>query len=153
LALKIPKDRREMSEAKSGDTVHVHYTGRLEDGTVFDTSEGRDPLPFELGARQVILGFDAAITGMGVGEKKTVTIPCDEAYGPHSDDLTFLVPRENLPEGYEPKQGEVMRMETKEGQQMNVIITEVDEDQVRMDANHPLVGKDLIFDIELVKID
>ena len=142
-----------MSDAKSGDTVHVHYTGRLEDGTVFDTSDGRDPLPFELGARQVIAGFDEAITGMEVGDKKTVTIPCAEAYGQHSDDLTFLVPRENLPTGYEPKEGEVMRMETKEGQQMNVIITEVDEDQVRMDANHPLVGKDLIFDIELVKID
>ena len=142
-----------MSDAKSGDTVHVHYTGRLEDGTVFDTSDGRDPLPFELGARQVIAGFDEAITGMEVGDKKTVTIPCAEAYGQHSDDLTFLVPRENLPTGYEPKEGEVMRMETKEGQQMNVIITEVDGDQVRMDANHPLVGKDLIFDIELVKID
>ena len=142
-----------MSEAKSGDTVHVHYTGRLEDGTVFDTSDGRDPLPFELGARQVIAGFDEAITGMEVGGKKTVTIPCAEAYGQHSDDLTFLVPRENLPDGYDPKEGEVMRMETKEGQQMNVIITEVDGDQVRMDANHPLVGKDLIFDIELVRID
>ena len=142
-----------MSEAKSGDTVHVHYTGKLEDGTIFDTSDGRDPLPVELGARQVIPGFDEAITGMAVGDKKTVTISCDEAYGQHSDDLTFLVPLENLPPGYDPKVGEVMRMETKEGQQMNVIITEVDEDQVRMDANHPLVGKDLIFDIELVKID
>ncbi len=142
-----------MSEAKSGDKVHVHYTGRLEDGTVFDTSDGRDPLPFELGGGQVIPGFNKAITGMEVGEKKTVTIPSEDAYGQHSDDRTFLVPRDNLPPGYDPKVGEVMRMETKEGQQMNVIITEVDEDQVRMDANHPLVGKDLIFDIELVKID
>jgi len=142
-----------MSEAKSGDKVHVHYTGRLEDGTVFDTSDGHDPLPFELGGGQVIPGFNKAITGMEVGEKKTVTIPSEDAYGPHSDDSTFMVPRENLPPGYDPKVGEVMRMETKEGQQMNVIITEVDEDSVRMDANHPLVGKDLIFDIELVKID
>jgi len=142
-----------MSEAKSGDTAHVHYTGRLEDGTIFDTSDGRDPLPFELGGGQVIPGFDKAITGMEVGEKKTVTIPSAEAYGPHSDERTFMVPRDNLPPGYDPKVGEVMRMETKEGQQMNVIITEVNEDSVRMDANHPLVGKDLIFDIELVKVD
>jgi peptidylprolyl isomerase len=142
-----------MSEAKAGDTVHIHYTGKTSDGTMFDSSEGRDPLAFELGSGMVIPGFDKAVTGMEEGEKKTVTIPCDEAYGPHRDELTFTVPRENLPEGYDPKEGEVMRMETREGQQTNVIITEVGEETVKMDANHPLVGKDLVFDVELVKID
>ena len=85
-----------MSQAKSGDTVHVHYTGRLDDGSVFDTSEGRDPLTFELGKNMVVPGFEKAVTGMAVGEKKTVTFPSDEAYGPRLDQLTFTVPRENL---------------------------------------------------------
>jgi peptidylprolyl isomerase len=142
-----------MSAAKAGDTVHIHYTGKTTDGTMFDTSEGRDPLAFELGSGMVIPGFDEAVTGMEVGQKKSITIPCDEAYGPHRDELTFTVPRENLPEGYDPQEGEVMRMESKDGSQTNVIITEVSEETVMMDANHPLVGKDLVFDMELVKID
>ena len=141
-----------MSQAKSGDTVHVHYTGKLDDGSVFDTSEGRDPLTFQLGKGMVVPGFETAVTGMAVGEKKTVTFPSEEAYGPRLEQLTFTVPRENLPPGYDPKEGEMLRMETKDGRQMDVLVTSADAAGVRLDANHPLAGKDLTFDVELVKI-
>lgn len=141
-----------MSQAKKGDTVHIHYTGRLDDGTVFDTSENREPLAFQIGKGMVVPGFEKAITGMEVGEKKTETIPADLAYGPRVEQLTFMVPRENLPPGYDPQVGEIMRMETKDGRQMDVLITSADPEMIRMDANHPLAGKDLTFDIELVKI-
>lgn len=141
-----------MSAAKSGDFVHVHYTGKLEDGTVFDTSQNRDPLTFELGKGQVIPGFEKAIEGMVAGDTKTEVIPSDNAYGPRLEQLTFTVPRENLPEGYEPQVGEVMRMETRDGRQMDVVITDSKEGFVKMDANHPLAGQDLTFVIELVKV-
>ncbi|MFC1790978.1 peptidylprolyl isomerase [Gemmatimonadota bacterium] len=141
-----------MAQAAKGDFVHVHYTGKLEDGVVFDTSEGRDPLTFELGKGLVVPGFDEAVGGMAVGEKKTVTLPSAQAYGPRLDHLTFTVPRENLPPGYDPQVGEIMRMEARDGRQMDVVITDSDDDTVKMDANHPLAGKDLTFEIELVKI-
>lgn len=141
-----------MSQAKSGDTVHVHYTGKLGDGSVFDSSEGRDPLSFELGKGMVVPGFEKAVTGMEVGEKKTVTFPSEEAYGPRLDQLTFTVPRDNLPEGYDPKKGEMLRMETRDGRQMDVLVTGADQESVKLDANHPLAGHDLTFDVELVKI-
>jgi peptidylprolyl isomerase len=141
-----------MSQAKSGDTVHIHYTGRLNDGAVFDSSEGRAPLTFQLGKGMVVPGFERAVTGMAVGEKKTAEIPSDEAYGPRLDQLTFIVPRENLPPGYDPQVGEMMRMETRDGRQMDAVVTHSDAKVVKMDANHPLAGKDLTFDIELVKI-
>lgn len=141
-----------MTQAKNGDTVHVHYTGRLEDESVFDSSEGREPLTFQLGSGQVVPGFEKAIEGMAVGEKKTQTIVSTEAYGPRLDQLTFTVPRENLPPGYDPKEGELMRMETRDGRQMDVVVVSADEGFVKMDANHPLSGQDLTFDIELVEI-
>lgn len=141
-----------MSQAKSGDFVHIHYTGRLDDESVFDTSDGMDPLAFQLGKGQVVPGFEAAVTGMEVGEKKTVNIPSDQAYGPRVEQLVFTAPRENLPPGYDPQEGEMMRLETKDGRQMDVVVASTDENSVRMDANHPLAGKDLTFDIELVKI-
>lgn len=141
-----------MSEAKSGDHVHVHYTGKLDDGTVFDTSQGRDPLTFQLGKGQVVPGFEKAIMGMAVGDQKTETIPSDKAYGPRLEQLTFTVPRENLPEGYDPRVGEMLRMETRDGRQMDVLVTDSDEGFVKLDANHPLAGKDLTFDIELVRV-
>ena len=141
-----------MTQAKSGDTVLVHYAGRLNDDSVFDTSEGRDPLTFQLGKGQVVPGFDKAVAGMEVGGKKTVTIPSDEAYGPRIDQLTFTAPRENLPQGYDPQVGEMMGLETRDGRQMEVVITHVDDNSVKMDGNHPLAGQDLTFDIELVKI-
>ncbi len=142
-----------MRQAKSGDTVHGHYAGRLDDGSVFDTSEGRDPLTFQLGVGHVVPGFDKAVTGMEVGEKKTVTFLADEAYGPRLEQLTFIVPRENLPQGYDPKEGETLGMETKDGRQMDVIVISADETSVKLDGNHALAGKDLTFDVELVKID
>jgi peptidylprolyl isomerase len=141
-----------MSSAKKGDFVHVHYTGRLNDGTVFDTSENREPLTFQLGKGQVIPGFEKALEGMAEGETKTELIPADKAYGPRLEQLTFTVPRENLPEGYDPQEGEVMRMETRDGRQMDVVVTHSDEGFVKMDANHPLAGQDLTFDIELVEV-
>ena len=142
-----------MSQAKKGDTVQVHYTGRLEDGTVFDSSRNRDPFSFELGKGMVVPGFEKAILGMEVGEKKTETIAAADAYGPRVQQLTFMVPRGNLPPGYDPQPGEVLRMETKDGRQMNVLVTSADPETVKLDANHPLAGKDLTFDIELVSID
>lgn len=142
-----------MAEAKSGDTVHVHYTGKLDDGSVFDTSEGRDPLSFELGKQMVVPGFEEAVTGMEEGEKKTVSFSSDDAYGPRMDQLVFTVPRENLPPGYDPQEGQMLRMETKDGRQMDVLVVGADESGVKLDANHPLAGKDLTFDVELVKID
>lgn len=146
-------ERVGMSEAKSGDMVHVHYTGRLADGSVFDTSEGRDPLTFQLGKGMVVPGFEKAVTGMEVGEKKTVDFPSDEAYGPRLSQLTFTVPRENLPPGYDPQEGEMLRMETKDGRQMDVRVTSAGEESVQLDANHPLAGHDLTFEVELMKID
>ncbi len=141
-----------MSEAKSGDFVHIHYTGKLDDGTVFDSSRGRDPLVFQLGKGQVVAGFEKAVLGMVVGETKSETIPADQAYGPRLKQLTFTVPRENLPQGYDPQVGETMRMETRDGRQMDVLVTGSDEGFVKMDANHPLAGKDLTFEIEMVGI-
>ena len=141
-----------MSEAKSGDVVHVHYTGTLTDGSLFDSSEGRDPLTFQLGKGQVVPGFEKAVTGMAVGEKKTETFPADEAYGPRLDNLVFTIPRENLPLGYDPTVGEMLGMETRDGRQMDVLVTHSDESTVRVDANHPLAGKDLTFEIELLEV-
>jgi len=141
-----------MSQAKSGDQVHVHYTGKFDDASVFDSSDGLDPLTFQLGKGQVVPGFDTAVTGMEVGEKKTVKIPSDEAYGPRLEQLVFTAPRDNLPAGYDPQEGEMLRLETKDGRQMDVVVIFSDAESVRMDGNHPLAGKDLTFDIELVKI-
>jgi peptidylprolyl isomerase len=141
-----------MPKARRGDFVHVHYTGRLDDNSVFDTSEGRDPLSFQLGKGQVVPGFDKAVSHMEVGQKKTVTIPAAEAYGPRIDQLTFTAPLENMPPGFYPRVGEMMGLETRDGRQMDVVVTHVDEKSVKMDGNHPLAGRDLTFDIELVKI-
>jgi peptidylprolyl isomerase len=141
-----------MSEAKSGDSVHVHYTGKLADGSVFDSSEDRDPLTFQLGKGQVVPGFNKAVTGMKVREKKTETFPADQAYGPRLENLIFTIPRDNLPPGYDPGVGEMLGMETKDGRQMDVVVIHSDESVVKVDANHPLAGEDLTFEIELVKI-
>jgi len=141
-----------MSEATKGHRVHVHYTGKLDDESVFDSSDGRDPLTFELGKGQVVPGFERAVFGMKVGEKKTVTIPSQEAYGPRVEQLVFTTPRENLPQGYDPKVGEMLRLEGRDGQRIDVMVTHADESVVRMDGNHPLAGHDLTFDIELVRV-
>lgn len=141
-----------MQQAKSGDTVKVHYSGRLTDGTTFDTSSGRDPLEFKVGNGDVIKGFDEGVTGMSVGDKKTVHIPADEAYGQKDDERVIEFPRTNFPPDMEPEIGMQLNMTNGSGQVIPVIIIEVGEESITLDANHPLAGEDLIFDIELVDI-
>jgi len=138
--------------ARDGDTVKVHYTGRLQDGTVFDTSIGSEPLEFTLGQGQIIPGFEQAVIGMQVGESKTVTIPVEQAYGPRRDDMVLEIERDRLPEDLEPQVGMQLQMNRGDGGIMIVTITEVSETTVKIDANHPLAGQDLTFDIELVDI-
>lgn len=142
-----------MAEVKAGDTVHLHYTGTLLDGTTFDSSEGRDPLAFEVGSGQIIPGLDVAIPGMTVGEKKIVKIGADDAYGQSNPEMRQAVPREGIPADIPLEVGTQLQMQTPDGQAMPVTVVEVDEATVTLDANHPLAGKDLQFDIELVKID
>ncbi len=141
-----------MSEAKSGDTVRIHYTGTLDDGTQFDSSAGREPLEFALGGGQVIPGFDNAVDGMTVGESKTVTIPPEEAYGQRHDQLVQQVSREALPDDMEPAVGMHLQSQSPDGKIMNLVVTEVADESITVDANHPLSGQALTFDIELVEI-
>ncbi len=141
-----------MASAKNGDTVRVHYTGKLLDGTIFDSSEGSDPLEFILGQQQVIAGFDRAVLGMNIGAKTTVTIPVADAYGPRKPGLVLDVDRSEFPPDIEPRIGLNLRMEQADGSTVNVAITNVVESMVTLDANHPLAGEDLVFDIELVEI-
>ena len=141
-----------MSTAKQGDNVKVHYTGRLKDGTQFDSSAGREPLGFTVGAGQMIKGFDAAVNGMAVGDKKTVEIPAAEAYGEVNPQMIVDIPRTNLPPDLNPTVGQQLGMTTPEGQQVPVKVKEVHDDKIVIDANHELAGKELIFDIELVEI-
>ncbi|GGM04182.1 peptidyl-prolyl cis-trans isomerase [Pseudooceanicola nanhaiensis] len=141
-----------MSEAKQGDTVRIHYTGTLNDGTTFDSSEGRDPLEFTVGTGQIIPGLEKAIPGMNVGEKKTVEVPCAEAYGEREPGAMQTVPRDQIPEEIEVKPGLQLQVQTPQGQVMPVTVAEVNESEVTLDANHPLAGRDLTFDIELVEI-
>ncbi|MBO3698280.1 peptidylprolyl isomerase [Roseivirga sp. E12] len=141
-----------MQVAKKGDQVKVHYTGKLTDGTIFDSSEGRAPLEFEVGAGMMIKGFDAAVDGMAVGAKVTAEIPAAEAYGEAREDMIIDIPKTNLPPDLNPEVGQQLAMSQPNGQQVPVKVKEVREDVVVIDANHDLAGKDLIFDIELVEI-
>lgn len=141
-----------MTQAKSGDTVRIHYTGTLEDGTQFDSSDGRDPLEFALGGGQVIPGFDSAVDGMTVGESKSVTIEPDQAYGQRHEQLVQEVPKSALPEEMEPATGMQLQSQSPDGQVMNLVVTEVQDDSITVDANHPLAGQALTFAIELVEI-
>lgn len=141
-----------MEQAKSGDTVKVHYHGRLTDGTTFDSSEGREPLEFEVGSGSVIAGFDNGVTGMAIGEKKTIQIPVEQAYGPKDPGMLVEFPKSNFPPDMNPELGMRLNMTNGSGQVIPVVITDIREDSVTLDANHPLAGEDLIFDIELVSI-
>ena len=141
-----------MQQVKAGDTVKVHYHGRLTDGTTFDSSEGREPLEFKVGSGQVIKGFDDGVTGMEVGQKKTINIPADEAYGAKNEEMVVNFPRANFPEDLNPEVGMQLNMTNGSGQVIPVVIMEVGEEEVILDANHPLAGQDLIFDLELVSI-
>ncbi|NNE89459.1 MAG: peptidylprolyl isomerase [Silicimonas sp.] len=141
-----------MSEAKSGDTVRIHYTGTLDDGSTFDSSAGRDPLEFRLGSGQVVPGFDKAVDGMNVGEEKTVAIPPEDAYGEHHEGNVQAFPRDKFPDDIPLEIGTQLQMSMPDGQPIMVSIAEVNEEQVKLDANHPLAGKELTFKIELVEI-
>ncbi len=141
-----------MQQAKKGDTVNVHYHGKLADGTTFDSSEGRDPLQFIVGSAQVIKGFDDAMIDMTIGEKKTVNIPVEHAYGERSEDMMIEYPITEFPSDMKPEVGMELQMGDNSGNIFPVVITQVSEESVVLDANHPLAGKELIFDIELVSI-
>ena len=141
-----------MQYVKSGDKVRVHYHGKLTDGSTFDSSEGRDPLEFEVGSGSVIVGFDIGVTGMQVGEKKTVSIPVEDAYGPKQDDMIMEFSRDRFPEDMVPEIGMQLNMSNGAGQNFPVVIREVEETTVLLDANHPLAGEELVFDLELIEI-
>ncbi len=141
-----------MTAAKTGDSVKIHYTGKLADGTVFDSSNGREPLGFTLGSGEVIPGFDDAVTGMKVGESKSVTIPMDRAYGPRNEQMIIEVPRGQVPPDLEPEVGQRLQMGGPNGELVVVRVVGVDEQAVILDANPPLAGEDLNFDLELVAI-
>ena len=140
-------------QAQNGDVVEVDYTGTLENGTVFDTSEGRDPLRFTLGEGQMIPGFEQAVLGMKVGESKTVTIPADEAYGPHSDDMVQVIDREELTNIPNPEVGQQLYGSQPGGGTITGTITNVTDTTITVDFNHHLAGKDLTFEIELMSIE
>jgi peptidylprolyl isomerase len=141
-----------MQQVKSGDTVRVHYHGKLTDGSSFDSSEGREPLEFTVGQGQVIKGFDDAMMDMQPGQKKTVQIPVDEAYGQRSSDMMIPYPRAEFPDDMEPEVGMALQMHDPEGNVHQVVIAELNDENVILDANHPLAGQDLVFEIELVSI-
>jgi peptidylprolyl isomerase len=141
-----------MSQAKSGDTVKIHYTGTLDDGSEFDSSVGSEPLEFSLGAGQVIAGFDSAVDGMTVGDSKTVTIPAGEAYGERHEQMIQQVPKSSLPDDMKPEVGTQLQSQSPDGQIMNFVVSEISDDTVTVDGNHPLAGQALTFAIELVAI-
>jgi len=142
-----------MTEVKAGDTVRIHYKGTLSDGTVFDSSEGRDPLEFTVGSGQIIPGLDRAIPGMKAGEEKTVEIPATDAYGAVNPQARQPVPRDQFPDNIPLELGTQLQVQTPDGQVMQVVIVEVGESEIILDANHPLAGKDLTFEFTLVGIN
>ena len=141
-----------MAQAQSGDKVKVHYHGKLTSGETFDSSQGRDPLEFELGSGMVIPGFDEGVEGMTEGEKKTINIPVDQAYGPRRQEMMIDMPRERFPSEMELEVGMPLMMSDGAGNNHQVVVTEIKESSVMLDANHPLAGQELIFDLELVEI-
>lgn len=141
-----------VAQAKHGDTVKVHYTGRLEDGTVFDSSENQSPLEFTLGEGRVIKGFEEAVDGMNTGETRTTTIPADEAYGERREEMVFELERDQLPPEIDPEVGQQLQMQLQNGENIPVVVAGLKDESITIDANHPLAGKTLVFDIELVGI-
>jgi peptidylprolyl isomerase len=137
---------------QTGDTVKVNYTGRLLDGTVFDSSEGRGPLQFTVGEGNLIKDFETAVLGMSPGDTKTVQIEAGNAYGPRQDGLVFVIPRAQIPEGLDPQLNQPYQLQGSDGQTLAVLVTDAGEESVTFDGNHPLAGKDLEFDIELVEV-
>lgn len=141
-----------MTEAKRGDNVKVHYTGSLADGSVFDSSEGSDPLEFALGSGQVIPGFEEAVEGMKVGESKTVVIPVDKAYGERNDEMVIQAPIDQVPADLEPEVGMRLEMGGPNGEVVRVVVAEITETHITLDANPPLAGKELTFKLDLVEV-
>ena len=142
-----------MSKAQKGNTVKVHYTGKLADGTVFDSSVGRQPLEFTIGEGMMIKGFENAVEGLSIGDKTIAQLKPEEAYGTRQDNLVFDFPKEKFPEEINPEVGMQLSMSQQDGKQVPVVVTEIEEKHVKLDANHPLAGKELVFEIEMVGID
>lgn len=141
-----------MSTQNHGQTATVHYTGKTADGKIFDSSREREPMAFELGAQQVIPGFEAAVATMKVGEQKTIHIPSHEAYGPHHEELVIIAQKEDFPEHIKPETGLYLQLTQEDGQLVDLMVTELTEKTVTLDGNHPLAGKDLTFELELVSV-
>lgn len=141
-----------MAEAKEGDEVQVHYTGKLEDGTVFDTSEDGEPLSFTIGEERVIPGFEEAVTGMEPGDTKTTEVEPEQAYGEHREDMVMEMEKDQIPSEVDPEVGQQLQLRLENGQTVPVLITALGEDTVTIDANHPLAGRKLIFEIEVVDV-
>jgi peptidylprolyl isomerase len=141
-----------MTQAKNGDIVKVHYTGKLDDGSIFDSSVDRGPLEFTIGDGNIIPGFVQAVIGMNPSESKTIKIPSDEAYGPHREEMVMAIEREKFPSHISPEVGQQLQVPKTDGNTVVFLVTDVTESQVTLDANHPLAGKDLTFDIELREI-
>ncbi|MDQ7031944.1 MAG: peptidylprolyl isomerase [Desulfonauticus sp.] len=139
-----------MTKLADGTQVKVHYTGKLQDGTVFDSSEGREPLKFTLGQQQVIPAFEEAVANMAVGEKKTITIASDDAYGPRREEMVIELPLEHIPQDIPKEVGQQILLRSPEGQEFPAVIVDVKDDVLVIDANHPLAGEDLTFEIELI---
>jgi FKBP-type peptidyl-prolyl cis-trans isomerase 2 len=140
-----------MTQAQNGNRVKVHYTGKLDDGSVFDSSEGREPLEFTVGEGQVIPGFEQGVVGMEPGDSKTLNIPSDEAYGPHRPEGVFEIERSEIPPSIPLEEG--MRLQANQGgRTVELMVLEIDESKVTLDGNHPLAGRDLTFDIQLVEV-
>jgi FKBP-type peptidyl-prolyl cis-trans isomerase 2 len=139
-------------KVKKGDTIQVHYTGKFEDGKEFDSSLNRQPLQFEVGAGRVIKGFEDAVIGLQAGEKKTVIVSAEDAYGSFDENLLVEIPKKNVPEGVTPEVGMRLQLVNQQGQAVHVVVTEIFDKTVRLDANHPLAGKTLVFDLEVLKI-
>ncbi len=141
-----------MSKIEKGSTVKVHYTGKLETGEVFDTSRQREPLEFTMGQGQLIPGFENAILGLAVGEETTANIPSNEAYGEHNPEMVITVTKDQLPDDMEPAEGLQLQLNQPNGQPIPCVVSKVEGEEVTIDANHPLAGKDLTFEIEVVDI-
>lgn len=141
-----------MAQAQTGDTVIVHYTGRFDDGTVFDSSVDNNPLQLTLGDGEVIPGFEESIIGMNPGDTKTVQISEDQAYGPRDPELAMVVPREEIPEDVAPEVGQMVQVTQDDSEPFFVMVTDVSDEGITLDANHPLAGQTLTFDIELMEI-
>lgn len=138
--------------AKLGDTVKVHYTGKLDDGTVFDSSVDRDPLEFTIGSGSIIPGFEQAVVGMAPGESKTEIIPTDQAYGPYVEEMVVVVDRRQMPGDLQPEVGQQLQIQQETGQVIPVVVTDISDGSITLDANHPLAGEELTFEIKLVAI-